>query len=386
MALPDFFVIGAPKAGTTALHAALGRHPQLFMSAGQGAQVLPLRRAAPRPRRSRRRPQLPGVDLAARATTSASSTAPRPAPCGARARPSTCPTCAAHRRIHRAVPDARLIVILRDPVDRAYSNWAHLWADGLETIGDFVTACAEEPAADRGRVGARSGATWRTGLYGRQLRHLFGLFPRHQVLVIRYLALVDQPGDHPRRRSAASSASTRGWSPRPRPGTWAATCPPRGTPRCCGPPSAMGPTSGSHFPPQVWRKASLPLQWLIQRTPQHRPELAEADRAQLISYFDDDITIVEEETGLGPRRLAHLPGGRDVLGAQVVGPVAPAGLVVEAGAPVGQRHHRHVAQRTPAVGPAPTDGPASAASDPGVSPTAKPVRSSAFSSLSARPS
>ncbi len=32
MALPDFLVIGAPKAGTTALHAALAAHPGLFMS------------------------------------------------------------------------------------------------------------------------------------------------------------------------------------------------------------------------------------------------------------------------------------------------------------------------------------------------------------------
>ena len=32
MALPDFLVIGAPKAGTTALHAALARHPGLYMS------------------------------------------------------------------------------------------------------------------------------------------------------------------------------------------------------------------------------------------------------------------------------------------------------------------------------------------------------------------
>jgi hypothetical protein len=43
MALPDFFVIGAPKAGTTALHAALARHPRLFMSPVKGAEVLPLR-------------------------------------------------------------------------------------------------------------------------------------------------------------------------------------------------------------------------------------------------------------------------------------------------------------------------------------------------------
>ena len=32
MGFPDFFVLGAPKAGTTALHAALGRHPRLFLS------------------------------------------------------------------------------------------------------------------------------------------------------------------------------------------------------------------------------------------------------------------------------------------------------------------------------------------------------------------
>src|SRR4051812_47711046 len=32
MALPDFLVIGAPKAGTTALHAALAPHPSLFLS------------------------------------------------------------------------------------------------------------------------------------------------------------------------------------------------------------------------------------------------------------------------------------------------------------------------------------------------------------------
>ena len=33
MALPDFFVAGAPKAGTTALHAALAQHPGLYLSA-----------------------------------------------------------------------------------------------------------------------------------------------------------------------------------------------------------------------------------------------------------------------------------------------------------------------------------------------------------------
>ena len=105
-----------------------------------------------------------------------------------------------------------------------------------------------------------------------------------------------------------------------------------------------GAEVGSHFPPQVWRKASLPLQWLIQRAPQHRPELRQSDRAQLIAYFYDDIAVVEEITGWDLETVALLPGRRDVLRPQVVGPVPPAGLVVEAGTAVGQSHHRHVAQ------------------------------------------
>jgi len=32
VSMPDFFVVGAPKSGTTALHVALARHPQLYLS------------------------------------------------------------------------------------------------------------------------------------------------------------------------------------------------------------------------------------------------------------------------------------------------------------------------------------------------------------------
>ncbi|HEX4062676.1 MAG TPA: sulfotransferase [Streptosporangiaceae bacterium] len=52
---------------------------------------------------------------------------------------------AAHRRIHALMPQAKLIAVLRDPVERAHSNWTHLWSAGLEPIGDFVRACEEEP-------------------------------------------------------------------------------------------------------------------------------------------------------------------------------------------------------------------------------------------------
>jgi hypothetical protein len=186
-------------------------------------------------------------------------------------------------------------VILRDPVDRAYSNWAHLWADGLETIGDFLVACAEEPR----RTEAGWAPFWRylsTGLYGRQLQHLSGLFPRDQMLVLRYKALVDEPqatldtvcrflGVRDGLVSEVPAKNVGGYVP------------PTLYTRCLRTAFRQGASLGRHFPPQVWRKASIPLQWLMQRTPQHRPELAEEDRAQLIAYFEDDIAIVEEETG-----------------------------------------------------------------------------------------
>ena len=41
-------------------------------------------------------------------------------------------------------PGARMIALLRDPVDRAHSNWTHLWSAGLEPEGDFLQACALE--------------------------------------------------------------------------------------------------------------------------------------------------------------------------------------------------------------------------------------------------
>ncbi len=50
----------------------------------------------------------------------------------------------AQNRVRRFLPKARIIVMLRNPVDHAHSNWTHLWAAGLEPERDFVQACALE--------------------------------------------------------------------------------------------------------------------------------------------------------------------------------------------------------------------------------------------------
>ncbi|MBX6390397.1 MAG: sulfotransferase, partial [Frankia sp.] len=99
----------------------------------------------------------------------------------------------AQRRLHELTPYPRILVPLRDPVDRAYAAWRRARAAGTEPIDDFAAALAAEPA----RAGA--GGDWAVryaelGRYGAQLQRLHTLFSPTQILIIRYTDLVAAPG------------------------------------------------------------------------------------------------------------------------------------------------------------------------------------------------
>jgi hypothetical protein len=191
MALPDFFIAGAPKAGTTALHAALARHPALFMSAVKEPKFFltdgpPPTRGGPgdvttyREHVWRREDYEALFDPASAGVLRGEST------------PFYLYNRNAQARIQALVPGAKLIVILRDPVERAHSNWTHLWSAGLDPFGDFVEACAQEQR----RIEAGWADFWHytaLGRYGEQLEHLYTVFPREQVFVFRYRELVENP-------------------------------------------------------------------------------------------------------------------------------------------------------------------------------------------------
>ncbi len=192
MALPDFFISGAPKAGTTALHAALAAHPALFMSAVKEPKFFltdgppPTRGGGPGDVQTYRE------HIWRRADYEALFAAAPPGALRGESTPFYLYSTAAQERIQALVPHAKLIVILRDPVERAHSNWTHLWSAGLEPVGDFVRACAEEDA----RVAAGWAEFWhytRLGRYGEQLENLFLRFPREQVFILRYRSLIDAP-------------------------------------------------------------------------------------------------------------------------------------------------------------------------------------------------
>jgi hypothetical protein len=91
------------------------------------------------------------------------------------------------QRICAYNPAMRLIVVLRDPVARAWSHWKMEYARGVETRP--FAWCVRQ-----GRQRLFDAEPWgfdreisyvERGFYGEQMAELFGLFPREQVLVLR---------------------------------------------------------------------------------------------------------------------------------------------------------------------------------------------------------
>jgi hypothetical protein len=82
----------------------------------------------------------------------------------------------AGRVLRRAAPDAKLLILLRDPIERFRSGVLHRASRGP----DRRLALISSDAIERGR-------------YGTQLRRLHELFPPEQILVLQYERCVADP-------------------------------------------------------------------------------------------------------------------------------------------------------------------------------------------------
>lgn len=98
-------------------------------------------------------------------------------------------------RIAAYNPDVRLIVMLRDPVERAWSHWRMEYSRGVET--QPFSWCIRQ-----GRQRLFEAEPWgvhrefsyvERGFYGEQIERLFALFPREQVLILKADDLRDDP-------------------------------------------------------------------------------------------------------------------------------------------------------------------------------------------------
>jgi hypothetical protein len=295
VALPDFLVIGVPKAGTTALHAALVRHPQLYLPRIKEPKYFLTADAPPPHRGGPGDVQTYQEQIWRRDEYEALYDAAPPGTRRGEATPFYLYDRPAQERIRQVVPGVRMIAMLRDPVDRAHSNWAHLWAAGLESRSDFVAACAAQDA--RRRAGwAHFWHYLGLGCYGEQLEHLYQLFPRDQVLVLRYRDLVDRPvdtlNDVCRFLGVATGVIADVPPENVRP------CPAR-TPFNDSLRTVLrfGGGIGYRFP-VPWRHAARgPLLSLLHRHTGPRPKLTRAQRAAVLPYFVEDIARLERLTG-----------------------------------------------------------------------------------------
>ena len=114
--IPNFFIIGAAKCGTTSLHFYLDQHPEIAMTRVKEPGVFS------EPRYLERLPGYEGLFNERAARMGESSTSYTRYPAEGDAPPL----------IHAAAPYAKLIYLVRDPVERMISDYVHHFANGHE--------------------------------------------------------------------------------------------------------------------------------------------------------------------------------------------------------------------------------------------------------------
>lgn len=189
--IPNFFIVGAPKCGTTALHTYLQDHPDTFMALDrQGRKFEPQFFCT----------DFPGIKHFG--TAEDYQALFDGAPEGAHRGESSpwylySEVAVAHLRAH--VPDARLIVMLRNPVNMAASLHGQLVYSLREDEPDFEAAWQLQEARRRGEAlprHCREPAHLQYGpvcSFAPQLERLYRHMPPEQVKVVLFEDLVADP-------------------------------------------------------------------------------------------------------------------------------------------------------------------------------------------------
>ncbi|MBI2955804.1 MAG: sulfotransferase domain-containing protein [Acidobacteria bacterium] len=194
--LPDFIILGAQRSGTTSLYQYLSQHPCVgrayqkeihFFNQHYGRGVGWYRAHFP--------------TVAYKTVVEARQ---RHRMLTGEATPYYLFDPRAPRRIRTLLPAAKLIVLLRDPVERAYSHYQHSCLLGQESLS-FEEAIAREPERLRGErermladesyysLNHQRYSYRARGIYVDQLQEWMSLFPRQQFLVLDSTELFEQP-------------------------------------------------------------------------------------------------------------------------------------------------------------------------------------------------
>ena len=185
-ALPDFLILGAQRSGTTSLYNYLASHPDLTASLAKEPQYFSTKWSKSE---TWYRAHFRGV-------RSSGAVGDHGRPLAFEATPYYLFHPLAAARAARVVPQAKLIALLRHPVERALSHYEHNAARGLERLS-FEEAVEREPerlAGEAQRMLDDPGYVSRAhrlysyvarGCYAEQLENWMVWFPAEQFLVLR---------------------------------------------------------------------------------------------------------------------------------------------------------------------------------------------------------
>ena len=196
---PNFLIIGAAKSGTTAIWHYLRQHPEIYMPQTKHIRFFAFevenptfRGPAPKMRGSAGvRIDVPYAIADVHAYHALFEGVTTESAIG-EASHSYLYQPQAAERINNYSPDMKLIAILRNPAERAFSHYRQMVRDGRETIPDFAEALAEE----KNRINDHWWPDFhyaQLGLYSRQLRRYFDLFERDQIKIYLYEDLNRDP-------------------------------------------------------------------------------------------------------------------------------------------------------------------------------------------------
>lgn len=196
---PNFLIIGAAKSGTTAVWHFLRQHPEIYMSPTKHTRFFSFEVEEPDfrgPAPTMRGPSGKNQGVPYAITDADAYHALFDGVTGetaiGEASHSYLYQPRAAERIRNYAPDMKLVALLRNPAERAFSHYRQMVRDGREQITDFSQALAEEEARIRD--------DWwpdfhyvQTGLYHGQLKRYFDLFRRDQLKVYFYEDLNSDP-------------------------------------------------------------------------------------------------------------------------------------------------------------------------------------------------
>jgi hypothetical protein len=205
MAAPNFFVVGTPKAGTTALYYYLDQHPSIYMSpikepAFFAADLFELKRQLgitkgdPRqlqaylngPMTDRRSGVISDWDDYLKLFKNVQQET-----AVGEVSANYLGSSIAPRAIRERLPHARIVMMLRDPVDRLYSQYSEALAEG-EAQPDFLSWVNQQRKAEEKRD-PRLGAVW-NGFYARHVARYREHFPAEQIRIYFYQDYRKAPG------------------------------------------------------------------------------------------------------------------------------------------------------------------------------------------------